>query len=154
MPETEFEAVAEPKCEPKIESESEGEPQCEPEVEAYVELEVEPDMYVNPDVAKSQEQERLDSLQQQTHHQNEDRKKECRAGSVNERLSNDRNLDALQDIQNNNCDNGKENIMSEVKGSHGKSNEEKMMLERLISMVQSKINFAKESKAKEKECQE
>ena len=154
VPETEFEAVAEPKCEPKIESESEGEPQCEPEVEAYVELEVEPDMYVNPDVTKSQEQERLDSLQHQTHQQNEDREKVCRAGSVNERMSNDRNLDALQDIQNNNCDNGKENIMSEAKGSHGKSNEEKMMLERLISMVQSKINFAKESKAKEKECQE
>ena len=153
--EPEFEAVAEP----KIQIEFEVEPQCESEVEGDVESEVEHDidLYVNPDVAKNQEQERLDSLQHQTHHQNEDRRKEFRAGSVNEGTSNDhtdRNLDALQDIQNNNCDNGKENIMSEAKGSHGKSNEEKMMLERLISMVQSKINFAKESKAKEKQCQE
>jgi len=114
------------------------------DIESAVEPDI--DLYVNPDAAKSQEQKRLDSLQHQTHHQNEDRRKEFRAGSVNEGTSNDhtdRNLDALQDIQNNNCDNGKENIMSEAKGSHGKSNEEKMMLERLISMVQSKINFAK-----------
>ena len=56
---------------------------------------------------------------------------------------------AIQDIENNNCDPGKKNILSEAKESSNKSNEEKLMLERLISMVQSKINFAKESKTKE-----
>merc|ERR1711879_56112 len=52
----------------------------------------------------------------------------------------------IQDMQNNNCENGMLDINTETTEAKGKSNEEKMMLEKLISMVQSKINFAKESK--------
>merc|ERR1711971_862301 len=132
--------------EPNLETDLE--PELEPEVEPKVEADVEPyrdQDEVTPDVHNPQEERQI-NLQHKTNNQSEE--VEYTSEPANEEMSNGQTDYDIQDLDNNNCVPSKENILSEAKESN-KSNEEKIMLERLISMVQSKINFAKESKTKE-----
>ena len=100
---------------------------------------------VTPDVHNPQKERQI-NLQHKTN--NRSAEVDYTSEPANEEMSNGQTDYDTQDIDNNNCVLSKENILSEAKESN-KSKEEKMMLERLISMVQSKINFAKESKTKE-----